>query len=37
MGMLRETCELEVGTDVKYLQNAFENLAKLGITSGWTF
>ena len=37
LGMLRETCELQVGTDVKYLQNAFENLTKLGITGGWTF
>lgn len=37
LGMLRETCQLEVGTDAKYLQNAFENLAKLGITGGWTF
>ena len=37
LGMLRETCELEVGTDVKYLQNAFENLTKLGLTGGWTF
>ena len=37
LGMLRETCQLEVGTDAEYLQNAFENLAKLGITGGWTF
>ena len=35
--MLRETDELEVGTDVKYLQNVFENLADLGLTCGWTF
>ena len=37
LGMLRETCQLEVGTDVKYLQNAFENLADLGITGKWKF
>ena len=37
LGMLRQTCQLEVGTDVKYLQNAFENLTKLGITGGWEF
>ena len=34
LGMLRETCQLEVGTDVEYLQNAFENLAELGIQAG---
>ena len=37
LGMLRQTCQLEVGTDVEYLQNAFENLAKLGITGKWKF
>ena len=37
LGMLRETCQLEVGTDAEYLQNAFENLAELGITPKWTF
>ncbi|MGX8773715.1 MAG: hypothetical protein ACSW8G_01510 [Bacillota bacterium] len=37
LGMLRETCQLEVGTDVEYLQNAFENLAELGLTPKWTF
>lgn len=37
LGMLRETVQLEVGTDVEYLQNAFENLADLGITDDWKF
>lgn len=37
LSMLRQTCQLEVGTDVEYLQNAFENLAELGITGEWKF
>ena len=37
LGMLRETNELEVGTDVEYLQNVFENLADLGLTPKWEF
>ena len=37
LGMLRDTNELEVGTDVDYLQNVFENLADLGLTGEWEF
>jgi len=35
LGMLRETDELEVGTEVKDMKNIFKNLEKLGITGKW--